>query len=62
VLGSDATEEEKAQLEQKMMSMFASRGMPGIPGLAIPNSQISNNAQQPSAVFSTAKDNKNSPL
>lgn len=59
VLGSDATEEEKALLKQKMMNMFASRGFAGIPGLAVANSPISDNARESSAVFSTSKDNKN---
>lgn len=55
VVGSDASEEEKALISQKMMSMFASRGFNGVPGLAVASNQSS-------AVISNSKDNKNTNL
>jgi hypothetical protein len=45
-----------------MMNVFASRGIAGVPGLAVANSPISDNAREPSAAFSPPKDNKNPSL
>ncbi len=62
VLDSDATEEEKALLNQKVMNMFAFRGFGGIPGLAVASKPISDNTRESSTVFSPSNDNTNSNL
>ena len=62
MLGSDASEEDKALLNQKMMDMFASRGLGGIPGLSVASNQASDNARDSSAEFSTSNNNKNNNL
>jgi len=43
VIGPDATEEEKALMNQKMLEMFASRGLGGIFGMGVAQQQTSSN-------------------